>query len=364
MFTDAEHVIDAVAASAEDARWLRVRAGVPLLRERRFTTDRAGQPVEWSDDRYLSTETAFSVRNSITVNALSRTPPGRAPRRRLAFTRSGGVVGRVPVWLGREVRGGTPGGASARNFGLVWVSGRRAGPELALALRARELWAEIADGAPGGSGPAWSPTRSLTSRPPPGCEVREAAALPDAKQREFELLGPDEVRSVNPALRGEFLGGLHCRADAIVEPRVALPALRASLAGPSTTGGRGSRRSSSGARRAGLPRHLASGRPGGALHRRQLHRGSRAAPGGVRRAGGLLINEGTPRAEPSGLRRVRLQMLQTLPFDGRLTTSLADGDSLRYYPAYDRRARALPPQAAVAAAPGRSCCWCSGWTGR
>ena len=78
VFTDAEHVIDAVAASAEDARWLRVRAGVPLLRERRFTTDRAGQPVEWSDDRYLGTETAFSVRNSITVNALSRTPPPAA----------------------------------------------------------------------------------------------------------------------------------------------------------------------------------------------------------------------------------------------------------------------------------------------
>ena len=40
------------------------------------------------------------------------------------------------------------------------------------------------------------------------------------------------MRSVNPALRGEFLGGLYCRADAIVEPRLALPALRASLAGP------------------------------------------------------------------------------------------------------------------------------------
>jgi len=73
-FTDAEHVIDAVAASAEDARWLEVRAGVPLLRERRSTTDRAGQPVEWSDDRYLGTATAFSVRNSVSVNALSRTP--------------------------------------------------------------------------------------------------------------------------------------------------------------------------------------------------------------------------------------------------------------------------------------------------
>ena len=76
-FTDAEHVIDAVAASAEDARWLEVRPGVPLLRERRCTTDRAGQPVEWSDDRYLGTATAFSVRNSVSVNALSRTtaPP-------------------------------------------------------------------------------------------------------------------------------------------------------------------------------------------------------------------------------------------------------------------------------------------------
>jgi GntR family transcriptional regulator len=77
IFTDAEHVIDAVPASAEDARWLKVRPGVPLLRERRFTTDRSGQPVEWSDDRYLGRETAFSVRNSVSVNALSRTtsPP-------------------------------------------------------------------------------------------------------------------------------------------------------------------------------------------------------------------------------------------------------------------------------------------------
>jgi GntR family transcriptional regulator len=75
MFTDAEHVIDAVAASTEDARLLDVRAGVPLLRERRFTTDREGHPVEWSDDRYLGSATAFSVRNSVAVNALSRTQP-------------------------------------------------------------------------------------------------------------------------------------------------------------------------------------------------------------------------------------------------------------------------------------------------
>src|SRR5262249_51779358 len=43
----------------------------------------------------------------------------------------------------------------------------------------------------------------------------------------------------------------------------------------------------------------------------------------------------------AGLRRVRLQMLQTAPFPGRLTTAVADGDSLRYYPAYDVPSRDL-----------------------
>ena len=240
-------------------------------------------------------------------------------------------------------------GASVRNFGLVWVSGRRAGPELALALRARELWAEIADGAPGtGFRPAGSLT--IATGEAELAVMREAAALPDAKQREFELLSPDEVRSVNPALRGEFLGGLHCRADAIVEPRVALPALRASLTGPSYDW---------------LPglEAVEVAAHGVRDQRGTWHRGdlvvlcTGANFTGV--AGPHLAASGaspappplTRRAEPTGLRRVRLQMLQTLPFDGTLTTSLADGDSLRYYPAYDVPSRAaLPPQADVAAA--------------
>ena len=148
-------------------------------------------------------------------------------------------------------------GASVRNFGLVWVSGRRAGPELALALRARELWEEIAASAPGtGFRPAGSLT--LATREAELRVLGEAAELPDAKQRDFELLDPDGVRAVNPALRGEFLGGLYCRADAIVEPRVALPALRAALAGPGYewlpgAGGRRGRR----ARSAGPARPLA-----------------------------------------------------------------------------------------------------------
>ena len=88
VFADAGHVIDAVPASAEDARLLGVSPRVPMLRERRLTTDLAGMPVEWSDDRYLGSAVAFSVHNSIAVNALSRTravrgesggrPPGPA----------------------------------------------------------------------------------------------------------------------------------------------------------------------------------------------------------------------------------------------------------------------------------------------
>jgi GntR family transcriptional regulator len=73
VFTDAEHVMDAVAASAQDARLLGVSPRVPMLRERRLTTDPAGVPVEWSDDRYLGSAVAFSVHNSVAVNALSRT---------------------------------------------------------------------------------------------------------------------------------------------------------------------------------------------------------------------------------------------------------------------------------------------------
>ena len=49
------------------------------------------------------------------------------------------------------------------------------------------------------------------------------------------------------------------------------------------------------------------------------------------------------------LRRVRLQMLQTAPFATTLTTSLADADSLRYYPAYQAAGlERLAPQSLVA----------------
>jgi FAD dependent oxidoreductase TIGR03364 len=228
-------------------------------------------------------------------------------------------------------------GASVRNFGLVWVSGRRAGPELALALRARELWAELGAKVPGlGFRAAGSLT--LAAGDPELALLKEAAALPDAERRGFELLDPAAVRAVNPALRGEFAGGLYGRLDGILEPRQVLPALRGYLAGDGYTWRPG--------------REVTEVAPNAARdHAGEWHRGDLvilcpgAAHTGV--AGRYLAPDGVPGVP--GVRRVRLQMMQTAPLAERITTALADGDSLRYYPAYDLPGRSqLPPQADAA----------------
>jgi FAD dependent oxidoreductase TIGR03364 len=232
-------------------------------------------------------------------------------------------------------------GASVRNFGLVWVSGRKAGPELSLALRARELWAELGAQVPGiGFRPAGSLT--LATGDAELAVLKEAASLPDADRRELELLDPAAVRAVNPALRGEFTGGLFCRADAIVEPRQVLPALRRYLAAR----GEGPRGEGQGGYEWLPGREVTEIAPNavrdhtGAWHQCDLVvLCPGAAHAGV--AGRYLAR--------GGVRRVRLQMMQTAPLAERITTALADGDSLRYYPAYDLPGRSqLPPQAAAA----------------
>ncbi|MDQ0938219.1 GntR family transcriptional regulator [Streptomyces turgidiscabies] len=74
VFAYGEHVIDAVAAGAQDAELLDIRRTSPLLRVRRVTTTREGRPVEWSDDRYRGDAVSFSIHNSIANNALARKP--------------------------------------------------------------------------------------------------------------------------------------------------------------------------------------------------------------------------------------------------------------------------------------------------
>jgi FAD dependent oxidoreductase TIGR03364 len=255
----------------------------------------------------------------------------------------GGVLGTMHAVMARrrgyEVvhleREGEARGASVRNFGLVWVSGRRAGAELALALRARELWAELGAAVPG---LRFRPAGSLTVAAD-DAELRvlkEAAALPDAVLRDFELLDAGAVRTANPALRGELAGGLLCRADAIVEPRQVLPALRGYLAGDRYQWWPG--------------REVTEIAPNAVRdHTGAWHHGDLVVlcPGAVFTG---VVGRYHRSLARDGVRRVRLQMMQTAPLAERLTTAVADGDSLRYYPAYDLPARALlPPQAPVAA---------------
>ena len=239
------------------------------------------------------------------------------------------------VHLEREA---APRGATVRNFGLVWVSGRAPGPELALAQRARTLWQELGELVPAAG---FRPDGSLTVATD-GAELallKEAVARPDATERGFELLDHRAAGQLNPALRGEFAGALLCRRDAIVEPRSVPGAFRDFL----TAAGRGYDWQPG--------REAVAVGPHAVLdHTGAWHRGDLVVlcPGAVHTgiAGPHLA--GYPRPP---VRRVRLQMLQTAPLSARLTTSIADGDSLRYYPAYDLPGRAmLAPQAPVAAA--------------
>ena len=72
VFAHAEHTIDAVNASPDDARLLEIEPGLALLRERRRATDPQGRPLEWSEDRYMGDCVAFTIRNSIALSPLVR----------------------------------------------------------------------------------------------------------------------------------------------------------------------------------------------------------------------------------------------------------------------------------------------------
>ena len=162
----------------------------------------------------------------------------------------------------------------------------------------------------------------------------EAVAVgPEAHARGFRMLEPAEVPVVNPAVRGKVLGALHCVRDAIVEPRRALPALRSAMTargGYTFVGGR----------------TAVDAEPG----RVTDHTGAEwnadlivLCPGAAHAGVAARWLDAAP------LRRCRLQMMQTVPLDERLTTSIADGDSMRYYPAFAvPEAAELPVQAPVA----------------
>jgi FAD dependent oxidoreductase TIGR03364 len=214
--------------------------------------------------------------------------------------------------------------ASVRNFGLVWVGGRAGGPELELALRARQLWEELAYKVPEiGFRPAGSLT--IGTNESELALIEEAFARGDSADRQWELLDASDAQEVNPEVSNAVLGALYCGADAIVEPRAATQALQGYMA--ETPGYNW------------LPGRTVVELANGAVRDNSgaWHRGDWVfVCTGARRTG--LIEQ---YVERSPVRPVRLQMLETEPYPGRLTTALADGDSMRYYPAFDLPGRAL-----------------------
>jgi FAD dependent oxidoreductase TIGR03364 len=260
----------------------------------------------------------------------------------------GGILGTAHAWQavsrGHEVvqleREREARGATVRNFGLVWVSGRAAS-ELTATLRSRELWERIGTTMPDvGFRPAGSLTLLRTQLEVAVAE--EAAARPDAADRGFKLLEPAEAQAINPAVRGEFLAALWCERDAAVESRVAMPAIRDSLE---------------------LTGRYTFAADADVRTLDETAEGVVAIDDTGRRYQGDLAIV-CPGAQLSGLardlagreipvRRVRLQMMQTAPLGEPLTTAIADGDSLRYYPAFRGPAldalQRLQPQPEVAA---------------
>lgn len=256
----------------------------------------------------------------------------------------GGVLGTMHAYAARsrgiEVvqleREAGPRGASVRNFGLVWISGRAAGAELALAQRARELWERIGTRVPAvGFRPRGSVTVARTDAEFALCERASKAA--DAGERGYELLDADGVRTANPALRSDVVGGLLCRRDGSVEPRQVLGAIRAHLsADPGYTY---------------LPGRQAVELADAAV---RDHTGAwHAADLVVLAAGATLTGIGAEHLSAAPIRRCRLQMMQTAPLGEELTTAVADADSFRYYPAYrDAGHEDLGPQRPIAAEHG------------
>ncbi|MDT7570406.1 MAG: hypothetical protein QOE05_580, partial [Actinomycetota bacterium] len=237
----------------------------------------------------------------------------------------GGVLGTLHAWQaverGHDVvqleREPEARGASVRNFGLVWVGGRATGAELDTALRARRLWERIGERVPG-LGFRANGSLTVVRTEAELAVAQEVAAGAEAADRGYKLLGAAETRELNPALCGDFLGALWCERDAAVEPRVAQPALRAEL-----------ERSGRYTWRPGREvRHLTA--TGVVDDRGERHDGDVVVFCTGAWTGGLVRELA---GEPP-VRKVRLQMAQTEPLGEPLTTSVADGDSFRYYPAY------------------------------
>ena len=192
--------------------------------------------------------------------------------------------------------------ASVRNFGLVWVGGRAGGPELELALRARELWEVVANKVPEiGFRPAGSLTVATDERE---LALMEAAfEREDSAERQWELLEAVRGPGSEPRAFGGRVGGALLRRRRH---------RRTSGGHPGHPGVHGAKCAAT----AGCPGRSAVELADGAVRDNTgaWHRGDWVfVCTGARRTG--LVEQYVERPPT---RRVRLQMLETAPYPGRV----------------------------------------------
>lgn len=226
--------------------------------------------------------------------------------------------------------------ASVRNFGLVWVSGRRSGVELDAAIRARYLWEEISNEIPAMSFRA-NGSLTLAKNEAELRLMEECIRKEDSGARKWQILSKTETQKINPALKGNYLASLWCPLDATVEPGSLLHSIREHHLGKNNFTWRNNvdvedvRSDSS--------KVIVVAKNG------EIFEGDYLifCPGADHSS---LFKE---QFDSAPIRKVRLQMMSTAVFDETITTSIADGDSMRYYPGYEVSSLdGLPPQDPIA----------------
>jgi len=253
----------------------------------------------------------------------------------------GGILGTLHAWdlhrAGFEVdhleADAVPVSASVRNFGLIWVSGRRSGEELEAAKRARARWEQLSLEVPG---IGFRATGSLTVAVEPDERrvMEDFAAGLDRAERSTVFLDPAELAARHPGLHPDVAGALWCPEDAAVEPGSVLGALRTQL-------------EISDRYRFVPGRRVVDVEFGTVVD--HLHE---------RWVGDLVVlamgtwwsgSVGEHLAEEAPVRKVRLQMCSTAPYEHTVPAAIGDADTMRYYPAYESaRLDVLPAQSAVA----------------
>jgi FAD dependent oxidoreductase TIGR03364 len=231
-------------------------------------------------------------------------------------------------------RDSEPRGASIRNLGLIWISGRAAGSELDTALSARDRWLRLKAVWP--ELPFRTDGSITLAQVESEVSVLEAATeLKDAGERGFAMLGKNELFD-RYGIQTSALGALFCSMDAVTEPRSILSILHQRLS-----------QSPNYYLRTNAEVIYCYDEELELIDHTRVPFDYAFFATGVSDLRSIGFTSSTSR-----LTLTQLQMLQTGPHARPLSPAIADIDSFRYYPAFASLRSLLGPQDPIAAKHG------------